>query len=125
MGINKNNENYERIMRNFDSAGRIGWGMGALAAAGTYKFFVRANRYLVDQGYGKEYSWLNVGIKLAGVYLGTDVGIKVANMVGAARVVANESIQVFVKELEERKHMKENLKDKEVETNGDGTTSES
>ena len=121
----KNDENYDRIMNNFDSAGRIGWGMGALAAAGTYKFFVRANRYLVDQGYGKEYSWLNVGIKLAGVYFGTDVGIKVANMVGGVRVVANKNIRFFMKELEERKNMKEDLKDKEVEANGDGTTSES
>ena len=121
----KNDENYDRIMNNFDSAGRIGWGMGALAAAGTYKFFVRANRYLVDQGYGKEYLWLNVGIKLAGVYFGTDVGIKVANMVGGVRVVANKNIRFFMKELEERKNMKEDLKDKEVEANGDGTTSES
>ena len=121
----KNDENYDRIMNNFDSAGRIGWGMGALAAAGTYKFFVRANRYLVDQGYGKEYSWLNVGIKLAGVYFGTDVGIKVANMVGGVRVVANKNIRFFMKELEERKNMKENFKEEEVETNGDGTTSES
>lgn len=121
----KNDENYDRIMRNFDSAGRIGWGMGALAAAGTYKFFVRANRYLVDQGYGKEYSWLNAGIKLAGVYLGTDVGIKVANMIGGVRVVANKNIRFFMKELEERKNMKEDLNEKEVEANGDGTTSES
>ena len=121
----KNDENYDRIMNNFDSAGRIGWGMGALAAAGTYKFFVRVNRYLVDQGYGKEYSWLNVGVKLAGVYFGTDVGIKVANMVGGVRVVSNKNIRFFMKELEERKNMKENFKEEEVETNGDGTTSES
>lgn len=117
----RNNEEYNRVKNKFDSAGRIGWGMGALAAAGTYKFFVRANRYLVDQGYGKEYSWLNAGIKLAGVYLATDVGINVAYMVGHARAFGCEMGKYFVEELKRRKESVE----EEVETNGDGTTSES
>ena len=117
----RNNEELDRVKNTFDSAGRIGLGMGALAAAGTYKFFVRANRYLVDQRYGKEYSWLNVGIKLAGVYLGTHVGINVAYMVGSARGFGCTVGKYFVEELKRRKESV----DKEVEANGDGTTSES
>lgn len=114
----RNNEELDRVKNTFDSAGRIGLGMGALAAAGTYKFFVRANRYLVDQGYGKEYSWLNAGVKFAGVYLGTNVGINVAYMVGSARGLFGK---YFVEGLKRRKESV----DKEVEADGDGTTSES
>lgn len=107
----------------FDHAGRIGWCMGALASAATYSMIKRANKFLVDQGYGKEVSLVNAGVKFAGAYGGLVIGAGVAATVGQIRYRVKDIYEETVAKIKEAN--KEDNVEEEVEADGDGTTSES